>query len=123
MERYAFAAVVAAAALLLRLILAPLLGEASFQLFLVAVALAALRGGLGPGLLATALSAVLGHAALLHPEARFELRGLLDDVRPVVFVLEGLLLSVVIEVARRRTRAERDASWEQADRQLRAAAI
>jgi PAS domain S-box-containing protein len=59
--RYALAPVAVAIAFLARLALAPILGDASpYLLFVPAVLTAAGLGGLGPGLLATGLSVVLG---------------------------------------------------------------
>src|SRR5215467_12510649 len=59
--RYALAPIVVALAFLARLALTPILGDASpYLLFIPAVLIAAGLGGLGPGLLATGLSVVLG---------------------------------------------------------------
>src|SRR5215467_10568329 len=59
--RYALAPVVVALAFFARLALTPILGDASpYLLFVPAVLIAAGLGGLGPGLLATGLSVVLG---------------------------------------------------------------
>src|SRR5215470_9113644 len=59
--RYALAPVAVAIASLARLALTPILGDASpYLLFVPAVLTAAGLGGLGPGLLATGLSVVLG---------------------------------------------------------------
>jgi len=59
--RYALAPVAVAIAFLARLALTPILGDASpYLLFVPAVLVAGGLGGLGPGLLATALSVVLG---------------------------------------------------------------
>jgi two-component system, LuxR family, sensor kinase FixL len=59
--RYALAPVAVAIAFLARLALTPILGDASpYLLFVPAVLTAAGLGGLGPGLLATGLSVVLG---------------------------------------------------------------
>jgi two-component system sensor kinase FixL len=58
---YALAPVAVALAFLVRLALTPILGDASrYLLFVPAVLIAAGLGGLGPGLLATGLSVVLG---------------------------------------------------------------
>src|SRR5262245_20313987 len=59
--RYGLAPFAVAIAFLLRLALTPLVGDASpYLLFVPAVLAAAGLGGLGPGLLATALSVLLG---------------------------------------------------------------
>ena len=63
--RYALAPFAVALAFLARLALTPLLGDASpYLLFVPAVLIAAGLGGLGPGLLATGLSVVLGFFAI-----------------------------------------------------------
>jgi two-component system sensor kinase FixL len=59
--RYALAPAAVAIAFLARLVLTPILGDASpYLLFVPAVLVAGGLGGLGPGLLATVLSIVLG---------------------------------------------------------------
>src|SRR5215813_8632882 len=59
--RYALAPAAVAIAFLARLALTPILGDASpYLLFVPAVLFAGGLGGLGPGLLATGLSVVLG---------------------------------------------------------------
>lgn len=61
MRRYVIAAGAVAASALLRLLLDPVLKDESPMLaFVVGVAVAALYGGRGPGLFATALSIVVG---------------------------------------------------------------
>src|ERR1700758_749165 len=61
MLRYALAPFAVAIAFLARLALTPILGDASpYLLFVPAVLIAAGLGGLGPGVLATGLSVVLG---------------------------------------------------------------
>src|SRR5262245_16035051 len=59
--RYGLAPLAVAIAFLARLALTPILGDASpYLLFVPAVLVAAGLGGLGPGLVATALSVLLG---------------------------------------------------------------
>jgi two-component system sensor kinase FixL len=59
--RYGLAPLAVAAAFVVRLLLAPLLGDAApYLLFVPAVLVAAGLGGFGPGLLATALSVLVG---------------------------------------------------------------
>jgi PAS domain S-box-containing protein len=108
------------AALLLRFMLQPLLGDAAFHVFMLAVAVAALWG-LGPGLLATGLCALLGHALLLHPRQPLA-AGLADDPRALLFALEGAVVTVVVAAARRQVRLERAARQERIADGLRAAA-
>jgi signal transduction histidine kinase len=68
--------------------------------FLAAVAVAAWYGGLGPGLLATALSVVALDFFFVPPVYSFGV-GLVDGVRMGTFVLVAVLLSS-LDVARRR---------------------
>jgi len=66
--RYAVAPVAVAIAFLARLALTPILGDAApLLLFVPAVLVAGGLGGLGPGLLATALSLVLGFFVTISP--------------------------------------------------------
>jgi PAS domain S-box-containing protein len=117
---YGGALICSLAALLLRLILQPLLGDVAFQVFMLAVAASALWG-LGPGLLASALCAGLGHA-LLHPRTPLALPALLDDPRALLFFIEGAAVSGVVAAARRQVRIERAARQERVEESLREAA-
>ena len=109
-----------AAALLLRLILQPFLGDAAFHVFTLAVVAASLWG-LGPGLLATAASVVAGQA-LLHPQAPFAAATLWDDPRAALFLVEGALLAAGVAFVRRHGREMRAASQAETELELRAAA-
>jgi PAS domain S-box-containing protein len=118
--RYGGALICTGAALLLRLILQPFLGDAAFHVFTLAVAAASLWG-LGPGLVAAAVSAAAGQA-LLHPQAPFAPATLWDDPRAVLFLLEGLLLAGVISFVRQNARELRATSQAHTELELRAAA-
>jgi PAS domain S-box-containing protein len=109
-----------AAALLLRLILQPFLGDAAFHVFTLAVVAASLWG-LGPGLLATAASLVSGQV-LLHPQAPFTAATLWDDPRAALFLLEGTVLAGGIAFVRRNAREMRATSQAHTEVELRAAA-
>ena len=109
-----------AAALLLRLILQPVLGDAAFHVFTLAVVAASLWG-LGPGLLATAVSVAAGQV-LLHPQAPFAAATLWDDPRAVLFLVEGTLLAAGIAFVRQNAREFRAASQAHTELELRAAA-
>ena len=66
--RYVLAPLAVAIAFLVRLALTPIVGDASpYLLFVPAVLVAGGLGGLGPGLLATALSLVLGFFVTISP--------------------------------------------------------
>ena len=71
--RYGFVFLAVAVALLLRLAFWPLLGpDVPFLLLWPAVMCCAWYGGLGPGLLATLLSALAGWYFLLEPQYRWQ---------------------------------------------------
>src|SRR5262249_42820035 len=84
--RYALAPAVVAIAFLARLALTPVLGDASpYLLFIPAMLIASGLGGLGPGLLATALSVVLGFfVGTTSPSASVP-----ESVNAVLFALIG----------------------------------
>jgi PAS domain S-box-containing protein len=74
-------------------------------LYLPAVTYGAWLGGVGPGLLATAMAAVICVYAHLPPIGAFSLENPNDRFRLVVFLVEGVLLSGLMEMlhaARRR---------------------
>ncbi|MET0554698.1 MAG: ATP-binding protein [Vicinamibacteria bacterium] len=102
LPRFAFCLVVSLAAIVLRLATASWLGAAApFALFLPAVVVSAGYGGLGPGLLSTALLTAAGVAL-------FETPGLgAGALRTFLFALNGVAVSVLADVlhhARRRVR-------------------
>jgi PAS domain S-box-containing protein len=79
-----------------------------FLLYLPVVTYGAWLGGVGPGLLATAMAAAICVYAHLPPIGVFSLESPNDRFRLVVFLVEGLLLSGLMEmlhVARRRAEA------------------
>jgi len=84
-------------ALLVRMLLRPLLGDASpFLLFTPAVAIAALYGGVGPGVVATALSTGFGSHFFLRPAGELVIekwdRVILFAVVGAVITTSGVLL-------------------------------
>ncbi len=95
--RYLFAVLMCAAAFCLRLLLDPLLADHSpLLLFGLAVAASAIRGGLGPGLLATAVSGFLAMyyfpplGAFLKLDPAYRATAVFQEL---VFLVVGLLLS------------------------------
>jgi PAS domain S-box-containing protein len=118
--RYVGSLICVAAALLLRLILQPFLGDAAFHVFTLAVVAASLWG-LGPGLLATAASVVAGQL-LMHPRAPFTAATLWDDPRAALFLVEGTLLASGVAFVRRNAREMRATSQALTELELRAAA-
>ncbi|MCL1468496.1 PAS domain S-box protein [Argonema galeatum] len=95
-QRYSVAVLAVALALLLMLLLDPWLAIAKtpFLLFFGAVMVSAWYGGLGPGLLATFLSALLSSYFFLSPIYSLDL-DLSSTLRLLLFVLQGILFSVL----------------------------
>lgn len=97
---YGIAVLAVGLALLLQFVLTPLFGgdpsSSPFMLFFAAVMVAAWFGGLGAGLLATVLSAVLGTYFFLVPQHAIQRMIPAQDLRLAVFVLEGVLISVLV---------------------------
>ena len=94
LARYGLAVLATVLAFLLRLLLWPLLGEASpFLLFTPAVLAAAVYGGLGPGLLATLLGAMLGTFFWIPPAYSLLPADARDVLQIGLFVLVGLIIS------------------------------
>src|SRR6266699_2788336 len=88
--RYALALFAVAIAFLARLALTPILGDASpYLLFVPAVLVASGLGGLGPGLLATALSVSLGLFTIMNSAAV----SLPEIVNAVLFAMIGIGIS------------------------------
>lgn len=110
-RRYGIAILLIAAASFLRWALEPTLqGQAPFLPFLLAVPLAAWLGGLGPGVLATALAAVVSYVVFLHPGGEPAVTADGDRVALALFVLTGIFSSAVATAARSaQWRAERHA--------------
>jgi PAS domain S-box-containing protein len=73
-------------------------------LFAVAILLAVHVGGLIPGLIATALSALLSDLFLVTPVLSLEIGSMIDTMQLVSLVLVGVLASVLSEVHRRMRR-------------------
>jgi two-component system CheB/CheR fusion protein len=107
MSGYLTAVVATVVVVLLRFGLSGLLGKDSPLLpFLMAITIAAWFGGLGPGLLATGISAVAG-AYFFEPAYTFGIEQVSDRVRIALFLFEGALISAVCEALHRaRGRAE-----------------
>jgi PAS domain S-box-containing protein len=108
--RYGIAVVVVALALGLKLLIDPLIEqETPFLLVFAAIMVSAWLGGLGPGLLATALAALITDYFFLYPVNTFSILSL-EGLPLVVFILEGVLVSSVVAALRHaRERAEASA--------------
>ena len=89
---YGLAVGLSALALGLMLLLWPLMEPSVFFLFLAAVALSAMYGGLGPGLAATTLSALAGNYFFLEPyDVQFSRSE--GALRLLVFLSTGVIVS------------------------------
>ena len=99
-RRYGAAMTAVALALLLTLACPPVRGESPTTLFFAAVMISSWYAGLGPGLLATALSVFLIDYLVMLPAFRIVFRPG-DVVRIAVFVLAALLISSLNHARRR----------------------
>lgn len=112
--RYGVAAVAVGLASLIKLLLDPLIGEETpFLLFFGAVMFVAYLGGLGPGLLATGLAALVAWYFFLSPVYSFRMDSFGTGVRLVVFVVEGVSISLLATAMRSATQRA-DTSTRQA---------
>ncbi|HKV11003.1 MAG TPA: GAF domain-containing sensor histidine kinase [Thermoanaerobaculia bacterium] len=124
--RYGFAVLTVLVAILVRWPLQSILGDSvPFLFFFPAVAAAAGFGGLGAGLLATALSTVASAVFFLAPELSITVSGLSGTVQ--LFLFSGIgafisLLSEALHQARRRAEAVAAESVRQKEEILRARA-
>src|SRR5919109_1116364 len=108
-ERYGFALVMVGAALLYKLLLAPALDQPSpFLLFSAAVTLSAWWGGVGPGVLAAALSLAAADYFFMEPRFAFGIAEAGQAVRLAVFGVEELVLAGVAGHGYRAVRAAKD---------------
>lgn len=105
--RYGLAVALTSIALLCSLALSHWIQESPFSLFLAVVAVSAWYGGLGPGLLATALGGLICATFFLPPFASPTVATITSAVRLVLFFLVALLISSLSETLREaRHRAE-----------------
>jgi diguanylate cyclase (GGDEF)-like protein len=89
---YALAVGLSALSLLLMLLFRPLMESSIFFLFLAAVAISAMYGGLGPGLVATLLSALAVNFFFLAPYDAL-LSGMEGTLRLGIFLATGVIIS------------------------------
>jgi PAS domain S-box-containing protein len=109
---YGIAVLAVGLALLFQFLLTPMFGgdpdSSPFMLFFAAVMVAAWFGGLGAGLLATVLSALLSNYFFLVPQYTMQSAMPAQGLRLAAFVLEGVLISALVgglHSARRRAEA------------------
>ena len=95
-SRYILALAVTAVALTARFMLESALGDvAPLLMFTLSVVLAAWYGGLGPGLLATALGALLGNYFFIEPLYSFQIYDVAERIEEVLFLGIGISISVM----------------------------
>lgn len=101
LSSYCVAVLSSLLALLLRFLLAPILNEnAPLLVFIMPVMLSAWYGGLKPGLLATALSAMIGSYFFVQPFFSLDITGAGNVARIGIFLFEGVLISWLSETRR-----------------------
>jgi K+-sensing histidine kinase KdpD len=117
--RYAFTLLAVTLATLLRFALIPFLNlEAPFILYFPAVVLCAWFGGLGPGLVATALGGVIALYFFFPPQYSFELSAPTVAAQLIIFSLAGALISVMAEnLHRARRKTEESEAGEREQRE------
>jgi len=109
LERYGFAVVAVGAALLYKLLLAPVLDEpAPFLLFALAILASAGRGGLGPGLLAAVLSLFSADYFLLEPRLAVGPLEAGQGLRLAMFAVEALAVALIAARGYRSLRLAND---------------
>ncbi|MCG3114040.1 MAG: ATP-binding protein [Candidatus Manganitrophus sp. SB1] len=112
--RYGMGVLTVALILSLKLLIDPFIREESpFLLFLIAVMVSAWYGGLGPGLLATALSALVSDYVFLVPHYGFLGYTPGQTVEMGLFIFEGLVISA-LTVALHSAKNQAEASMEEA---------
>jgi K+-sensing histidine kinase KdpD len=74
----------------------------TYIVFYPAIMLAALPGGLGPGLLSTAAAALLTIYYILPPHGQFAIQHSYDAIAVGLFCAMGVFISVVSELYRRK---------------------
>jgi signal transduction histidine kinase len=108
---YLIAVLTVVLALFARMLLHPLLGDASpFLLFTPAVAIAALSGGVGPGVLATALSTSFGTYFLLRSPGELVIE---KWDRVILFALVGAVITTSSALLRRSRRQLASSLWRE----------
>jgi PAS domain S-box-containing protein len=118
-SRYTFTILAVALATLLRFALTPYLGlEVPFIVYYPTVVLCAWYGGLGPGLLSTALGGLASFYFFFAPQFSFAASGPKALAQLIVFPLGGALISVMAEnLHRARRRTEESEAREREQRE------
>ena len=117
--RYGIAVLSVATGLLLSLLLQPLANETNFLLFVAAVMISAWYGGLGAGLLATALAVLVSSYFLLPPLYTLNMADPDDVVHLGLFILVALLISSLHQKVRSAQRQAEELAQERQELLLR----
>lgn len=119
--QYGISVLAVGLALSLKLLLVPLVTQdAPFQLFFLAVMVAAWYGGLGPGLLAMGLAAIFDDYFFTAPFYDFELSAPGAAARLTLFLIEGICISIIcakLQAARHRAE-ESEADARELERRI-----
>ncbi len=95
-SQYFVAIAATAVAFTARFLLEPVLGDvAPLLVFTLSVVVAAWYGGLGPGLLATALSALLGIYFFIEPIYSFYAKNFAERIEQILFLVIGVSISIL----------------------------
>src|SRR5262245_148098 len=106
-QRYGIAVLGVAATVILRLALDPILKEdIPLFLFIIPVIIASWSGGVGPGLLATALSLLAGNYLFMAPRGTISFNSEIDFLRVTTFAFMGVTFSLLFDKIRKVIRAE-----------------
>src|SRR5262250_744852 len=94
--RYSVAIVATAVVFIARFLLEPVLGDiAQLLLFTLSVVVAAWHGGLGPGLLATALGAIVAEYFFIEPLYSLRAMNSAERIELLLFVCTGISISAL----------------------------
>src|SRR5215475_14134385 len=95
-SQYFVAIAATAVAFTARFVLEPALGDvAPLLVFTLSVVVAAWYGGLGPGLLATALGALLGIYFFIEPLYSFHAKNFAERIEQILFLVIGVSISML----------------------------
>ena len=109
--RYGLAVVLVAIAGGCNYLMPPVYGESHYYFFSAAILGTALYAGLGPGLLATALSALASAYLFIAPFHTFRIEASEAMERLAMFLVEGAVISSVGHLIRENRTPELDSKW------------
>src|SRR5215469_15782862 len=110
-ERYGVALLLVAVAACCNYLLPPVYGESHYFFFSAAILASALVGGIGPGLLATTVSALVSAYLFIAPYHSLRVEAPEAAERLAMFVIEGVVISSVGHVIRQNRTPELVSFW------------